>query len=142
MNELRADLAPVIAQDHRYSVDAYLFVFEALEFTIATARQGPRRPSVSHNAARAPKREHVSGRDLCMGARKLLATQYGMMALTVARSWGIFTTADIGSIVFNLIRAGELDAQPTDSQSDFDDVFDLSTVLDVNYEFASDSDIV
>ena len=43
--------------------------------------------------------------------------------------WGVRSTSDIGDIVYNLIAAGDLEKTPSDSRSDFDDVFDFETAL-------------
>ena len=43
--------------------------------------------------------------------------------------WGIRSTSDIGEIVYNLIAAGDLEKTPSDSRSDFDNVFDFETAF-------------
>ncbi len=124
---LRNDLAGVLARDPRYTIHAYAFVFEALEFTKGLKKRsqgrvrGRTRPSASAR--------HVSGRDLCEGARRLALDHYGLMALTVLKLWGIRSTADLGEIVYNLIASGDLEKTPTDSRSDFQNVFDFEHAL-------------
>ena len=118
----RDDLAGVLAGDPRYPIQAYAFVFEALEFTknLAYRPHGRRR---SRGASAAP--QHVSGRQLCEGARQLALDNFGMMALTVLNLWGLHSTSDLGNIVYNLIASGDLEKTPADSRSDFDDVYDF-----------------
>jgi len=134
---LRVDLAGVLARDPRYPIQAYAFVFEALEFSKNLKRRSPargrtrrRRPS---EAAR-----HVSGRELCEGARRLALRHYGFLALTVLNQWGIRSTSDLGEIVFNLIASGDLEKTPADSRADFDGVFDLEAALRRDYVVALD----
>ena len=125
---MRRTLSGVVARDHRYGYQAYVFIFEALEHTKtlrkrARAAQKPRRRRPGEHA------QHVSGRELCEGARDLAIGHYGLMALTVLAQWGIHSTADLGEIVYNLIRSGELEKTPHDSRADFDGVFDFEEAL-------------
>jgi uncharacterized repeat protein (TIGR04138 family) len=134
---LRQDLAGVLARDPRYAFDAYLFVLEALEFTKATRRKARPRG----RAARRPGgsyAHHVTGRELCEGARVMALQQYGLMALAVLGLWGIRSTSDIGEIVYNLIATGALEKTPTDSRSDFDDVYDFESAFRRDYVLALD----
>jgi uncharacterized repeat protein (TIGR04138 family) len=138
---LRTDLAPILARDARYSVEAYVYVLEALEFAKAAKRHArshagakrggePKRPV---RATSRPSIEHVTGQELCHGARELARRRYGLMALTVLHSWGIHSTSDLGNIVYNLIASGDLEKTPQDSRSDFDNVFDLEAALAREY---------
>jgi uncharacterized repeat protein (TIGR04138 family) len=136
---LRDDLAGVLARDPRYSIQAYAFVFEALEYTKKTVRKRRQirsRPSPRPKAAAAAR--HVSGRELCEGARRLALAQYGFMALTVLSLWGIRSTGDLGDMVYNLIASGELEKTPSDSRADFDNVFDFETAFRRNYVLTLD----
>ena len=81
---------------------------------------------------------HVSGRELCDGARRLALAQYGLMALTVLNLWGLRSTSDLGEIVFNLIASGDLEKTPSDTRADFDRVFDFETAFRRNYVLALD----
>ncbi len=128
---LRNDLAAILARDPRYTIQAYLFIFEALEYTKSRKRAArPRgrakgRSGTSSGASNAPHSLHVTGQDLCEGARGLALDHYGLMALTVLNLWGIHSTSDLGEIVYNLIAAGDLEKTPSDSRTDFDNVFDF-----------------
>jgi uncharacterized repeat protein (TIGR04138 family) len=119
---LRDDLAGILSRDHRYTLHGYLFVFEALEYTKGIKKKA--RPR-ARGSARGPASRHVTGRELCQGARELAVEQYGLLAMAVLGSWGIRSTSDIGEIVYNLIASGELEKTPSDSRSDFDDVYDF-----------------
>ena len=126
---LRNDLSKVVASDSRYSIHAYTFVFEALDHAQKLKRRGRTR---SKSSATTSRSRHVTGRELCEGARDLALRQYGRLALTVLNRWGIRATADLGSIVYNLIESGDLSRTPNDSREDFNDVFDFES------EFRSD----
>ena len=125
---LRADLAGVLARDPRYSIQAYVFVLEALEF----AKNAKKRSRTRTRARRTKPPEesrHVSGQELCEGARLLALRHYGFLALTVLNQWGIRSTSDLGEIVYNLIASGDLEKTSADRRSDFDGVFDLEATL-------------
>ena len=133
---LRNDLAGVLARDPRYPIQAYAFTFEALEYTKAlkTKSKGRARPRSRPGSAT----RHVSGRELCDGARQLALEHYGLMALTVLKLWGIQSTSDFGNIVYNLIASGDLEKTPADSRSDFDRVFDFEDAFRRTYVLALD----
>ena len=118
-------VAGILARDPRYNYLAYDFVFQALEYTKNLKKQTKSRGR-SRTAA-TPR--HVTGRDLCEGARRLALEQYGMMAWGVLKLWGLRSTSDIGEIVYNLIKSGDLETTPSDKRSDFDAVFDFETAF-------------
>jgi len=131
---LRDELAGVLARDPRYSIHAYAFVFEALEYTKTMkkriqSRVRGRRPSRSR---------HVTGREFCEGARLLALAHYGLLAMAVLNQWGIRTTSDLGEIVFNLIASGDLERSSSDSRADFERVFDFEVALRRDYVLAMD----
>jgi uncharacterized repeat protein (TIGR04138 family) len=66
---------------------------------------------------------------VCEAVRRLALRQYGLLAATVLAHWGIRSTSDVGEIVYNMIATGDLEKTPSDSRSDFDNVFDFETAL-------------
>ena len=133
---LRDDLARVLAHDPRYSIHAYLFVFEALEHS-KTIKKRARRKTKTRPSSSSGSR-HVSGRELCEGARSLALAHYGMLAITVLAGWGIRKTSDLGAIVENLVNSGDLERSPNDSPTDFDDVFDFDAAFRRDYILSLD----
>ena len=133
---LRDDLAGVVARDARYSIQAYIFVLESLEFTrfLKKRNRGGRKAGTR----KPPMTRHITGRQLCEGLRELALRQFGLMALTVLNQWGIRSTSDVGNIVFHLIAAGELEQSKYDSREDFDDVYDMDSALRVDYVMTLD----
>ena len=127
----RDDLAGVLARDHRYTIHAYAFVFEALEYTKGLRKRSPVKTKGRTRSSAALR--HVTGRELCEGVRKLALENYGMMALTVLNLWGIRSTSDLGELVYNLIASGDLEKTPTDSRTHFDDVFDFEAAFRRDY---------
>jgi uncharacterized repeat protein (TIGR04138 family) len=135
---LRDDLAGVLARDPRYSIQAYAFVLEALEFTKTLKKKAQARVRSRSKGKSISASRHVSGRDLCEGARQLVLAQYGLMSTAVLNLWGIRSTSDIGEIVYNLIASGDLEKAPSDSRADFDGVFDFEIALRRDYRMALD----
>jgi uncharacterized repeat protein (TIGR04138 family) len=134
---LREALAGVLARDARYPIHAYTFVFEALEHTKALRRRARPRAR-GRRGASAELSQHVTGRELCEGARDLALRQYGLMALAVLAQWGIRSTSDLGEIVYNLIASGDLEKTDADRRADFDAVFDFEAAFRRDYVWALD----
>jgi uncharacterized repeat protein (TIGR04138 family) len=142
--DIREQLARVIATDSRYTIEAYAFVLEGLKHARSRKLRARRRkldrlrgPRPRKKRAAGENREgesekevgHVTGRELCLAARQVALRYYGPMALTVLDQWGVHSTSDIGEIVYNLIKSGDLDKTPSDKRSDFDDVYNFATAL-------------
>lgn len=92
-----------------FRADAYFFVLEALEASVAS-REEP---------------GHVTGEDLLVAVRDLGRERYGVMAPEVFRAWGVRATIDFGRVVFHLVEAGVLRKRERDSLRDFIDKFDF-----------------
>jgi uncharacterized repeat protein (TIGR04138 family) len=98
----------IIEKDPRYAKEAYIFLKEALEFTIKQKRRGK-----SETAS------HVDAVELLDGFRQLALKEFGPMVMTVLEYWGIAASDDVGRMVFNLIDAGVFGKTETDSVEDF-----------------------
>ncbi|REK15513.1 MAG: hypothetical protein DWQ37_09410 [Planctomycetota bacterium] len=125
-------IAKLLKEDPRYKIDAYAFVFEALNYAHTQLGLGSERPAEveeegEETAAREAER-HLTGQQLCEAIRQYALEQYGFMAKCVLNSWGVTNTGDFGEIVFNLIGIGQMRKTPDDRREDFDDVFDFDTL--------------
>jgi len=101
-------------EDPRFAEGAYLFVREALDFTIKLLKKpatGPRR--------------HVSGAELLEGIRQYALQEYGPMARTVLATWGVHRCEDFGALVFNLVNARVLGKTDEDRLEDFNGGYDF-----------------
>jgi len=107
----------IAQKEGRYCVQAYLFVFEALEFTLK----------------RIGKRRHVTGQELLNGIRDFALINFGAMGHAVFNQWGIDNSRDFGRIVFALVEAGLMSKTDTDSPGDFDRGFDFADTFDKQY---------
>ncbi|OGX12356.1 MAG: hypothetical protein A2351_01655 [Omnitrophica bacterium RIFOXYB12_FULL_50_7] len=99
----------LLAKDPSYKFEAYTFVLAALHDTVS----GLEKP------------RHITGKELALGIRKYALDQFGPMAMTVLRHWGIRKTLDFGKIVFALIDVQLLSKQPEDKLEDFDQVYEF-----------------
>jgi uncharacterized repeat protein (TIGR04138 family) len=120
-------LDEVVQGDPRYTYEAYEFVFAALAHTQRLLGRVPPQEGTSEPDY------HVSGRQLLDGIRDLALREYGLMARTVFRMWGINNTGDFGEIVFNLVEANLMSKTAEDARDDFRDVYDLDQVLVRDY---------
>lgn len=102
-------LQDIVERDRRYKLEAYLLVNDGLQYTLKQL----------------DIRRHVSGRELLEGIRQLVLERYGRMAKAVLNSWGLFTTDDLGNVVFNLVNAGLMSKTETDTIEEFRAVYDF-----------------
>jgi uncharacterized repeat protein (TIGR04138 family) len=117
------ELLALVRRDPRYPLEAYQFVLEGLPMAQMLCGKRPvegEAPGVTH---------HITGRQLVMGLCVHAQAEFGYLARTVFRQWGIQRTQDVGHITFNLIQARILAKSDTDSLDDFADCVDLDAVL-------------
>lgn len=111
-------LDAILARDPRYARDAYIFVSEALGFTVKKlGRSG-----------------HVTGRELCQGLCEHALGQFGLLARTVLDNWGVRRSEDVGEIVFNMVEEGLLRKTDEDSRDDFAGVLDFPQALEHGFQ--------
>lgn len=122
-------LDELVRRDPRYAYEAYEFVYAALRHTQRILDREP--PAETEQAREGDY--HVTGAQLLEGVRDLALREFGLMARTVFRTWGINNTADVGEIVFNLVAADLMKKTTEDSRDDFRDVYDLDQVLVNDY---------
>ena len=108
----------VLQRDRRYSRDAYVFVSEALQYTVEKLG----RPG------------HVTGQALCRGLCEYALDQFGRLARSVLESWGLRRAEDIGEIVFNMVEVGLLRKTDEDRREDFAGAVDFEEALDKGFQ--------
>ena len=103
-------------------LEAFQFVFESLDFVL------------SHPGARKSRTSrHITVRELLDGMRRTGLEQFGPLARCVFESWGVFSTADFGEIVFTLIEHDLLHQSESDRKEDFANAFDFRAEFDEGY---------
>jgi len=118
-------LMELARQGGRYAPEAYEFVIAGYHYT----QKMLGRPVPKRGEDPDPASHHVTGRQLLEGIVRLARREFGLMAWTVFRCWGIRCTDDFGEIVFHLVDAGFMSKTDDDSREDFCDVFDLEEAL-------------
>lgn len=111
----------IIKRDDRFDRGAYNFVREALDFTVKQVGKRPEKQG---------KTNHVTGRDLCEGAKKYALEQYGPMAGTLLDTWGIRETSDLGEIVYNLVELQVFGTQEGDRREDFLGIYEFKDAFE------------
>ena len=140
------EIEELAERDGRYKSDAYLFVCDALEYTVQKLGRnkdalseekrrmgGPPQASakfLGDKDALSEEKRHISGRELLFGISEYSADQFGPLTCSVFAHWGIEQTRDFGEIVFNLVGAKLLRKTDEDRIEDFVDVYDFAEEFD------------
>ena len=112
--------------DTRYKLEAYLFIMNGLEFYLTMLGE----------------KRHVTGQELSKGLLLFAHKQFGPLARSVLKHWGINTTDDLGNIVYNLISIQVMSRQPEDSIEDFYHVVDLDAFFASQDDFEVDRNFI
>ena len=107
-------------RDGRFKKDAYLFIYDALQYTVEKLGK-PDLPT---------EERHISGRDLLYGISEFALDQLGPLSRSVFAHWGIYKTRDFGEIVFNLVNVKLMSKTERDNIEDFIDVYDFADEFD------------
>ncbi len=113
----------IIDRDPRYEKEAYIFLKEALEFTIKQKKRGKTETG-----------SHVNAGELLDGFRQLALKEFGPMVMTVLEYWGVRASNDVGEMVFNLIDAGVFGKTESDSVEDFHRALDFRVAFVAPFE--------
>jgi uncharacterized repeat protein (TIGR04138 family) len=113
----------MIERDPRYGKEAYIFLKEALEFTIKQKKRGKTEAG-----------SHVDAVELLDGFRQLALKEFGPMVMTVLEYWGVRSSFDVGQMVFNLIGAGVFGKTESDSVDDFNRALDFHMAFTAPFE--------
>lgn len=116
--DFQETVARMVEQNPRYAEDAYFFIREALDYTIKLLEK----PTEG-------KGRHVSGQELLDGIRQFALKDFGPMAKTVLKTWGITRCEDFGEIVFIMVRHGVLGKTDDDRREDFSGGYDFDTAF-------------
>jgi len=120
MHEVNFDevVDQLLAQDPRFTREAYHFTREALDHTqklISRENRGTVR--------------HVTGQELLEGIRQFALQQFGPMTVTVLEEWGIRSCHDFGDVVFNMVESGLLAKTEKDTRADFKAGYDFTAAF-------------
>lgn len=108
-------LDAVITRDPRYDREAYVFLRDALEYTLKKRRKAHKDEPLD-----------VPAPELLDGFRAYALKEYGPMARMVLEYWGVRSCEDIGNLVFNLVEANVFSKTDADTIDSFRDGFDFT----------------
>jgi uncharacterized repeat protein (TIGR04138 family) len=108
----------ILKREKRFDAQAYFFLKDALDYTLKRIAE--------NNEGQA---RHVTGKELLEGYRDLALDQFGPMASTLMREWGVRKCLDVGDMVFHLIEEQVFGKQDSDRREDFSEVFDFEESL-------------
>jgi len=114
------DIEELADADGRYNKAAYLFIYDALQYTVEKLGKES-----------LPKQQrHVSGRDLVQALSEYGMNQFGPLTASVFEHWGVRQTRDFGEIVFNLVGANLMSKTEDDCIEDFTNVYEFDDEFD------------
>lgn len=113
----------ILESDGRYPRRAYLFVMEAVSYTVE----------------KLTVRRHITGKELSLGIRDFAIERFGIAAKLVFEEWNVTKTRHFGDIVFNLVNEGLLRKTEEDAIKDFDEVFDFTTAFETEFRIDVES---
>ncbi|MDP3849987.1 MAG: hypothetical protein Q8Q59_05755 [Luteolibacter sp.] len=116
--QFEQSVVSILKRDQRFDPHAYFFLKDALDFTLKRIAEG--------NSGMA---RHVSGPELLEGFRDFALDQFGPMASTLMREWGLRKCQDVGDMVFHLIEEQVFGKQDSDRREDFSEAFDFEESL-------------
>jgi uncharacterized repeat protein (TIGR04138 family) len=126
MPQTHRSFSELLRTDKRYKREAYQFVTEALNFAQQELGMGSPPQYDPHQGSYEP---HLTGQQLCEAVRIYSLEQFGYMAKVVLNTWGIYSTSDVGEVVYNLIDIGKMKKSKRDRREDFDNVYEFDDVL-------------
>ncbi|MCA9197387.1 MAG: hypothetical protein KDA87_07605 [Planctomycetales bacterium] len=130
---MKHPIIELLERDDRYKVEAYEFVRESLAYAQDKLGLGE---SHGEETDGEPVQRHLTGQQLCDASRQYALEQFGMMARVVLNNWGIYSTSDLGEVVYNLISVDLMKRSKSDKREDFDDVFDFSTAFESEFQIS------
>lgn len=111
-------IVTILGRDKRFDPHAFFFLKDSLDYTLKRAADGNSGLS-----------RHVSGGELLEGFRDLALEQFGPMASTLMKEWGIRECSDVGEMVFLLIEEQMFGKQDSDTKEDFHGSYDMQEAL-------------
>ena len=144
-------ISQLAREDGRYGVDAYTFVFEALNHAHTVMEREKKDASDETEAAEIEQlllseELEIADADVDeeieyleqMAAKSQSSSDEAERHVTgqekcVLNSWGVYRTVDFGNIVFNLIEIGQMKKTDRDKLEDFENVFDFDRELVDNF---------
>jgi len=116
-------LDAITARDTRYDREAYVFLRDALEYTLKKRRKTQKDAPTD-----------VPASELLDGFRLYALKECGPMARLVLDYWGVRSSEDIGHLVFNLVQANVFSKTDRDTIEEFRAGFDFDEAFVVPFQ--------
>jgi len=121
-----------VARKTKYPPAAFQFVERGLSFTVERVHGEVSEEEVEAavDDPQVMASRHVTGAQLCHGLRDFAIEQYGLLARTVLKRWGITRCEDFGRIVFAMVECDMMQKTDGDTLADFQNVFQFHEAFD------------
>jgi len=116
--QFEQSVVSILQKDRRFHPHAYFLLKDALDFTLKRIAAG-----------NGGQPRHVSCAELLIGFRDFALEQFGPMASTLLREWGVTDGSHVGDMVFLLIEEQVFGKQESDAPEDFHGVINLIASL-------------
>jgi uncharacterized repeat protein (TIGR04138 family) len=112
-------VSQILKRDNRYPRAAYDILPVALDYTVRKLHASERE-NAHHSSS-----GHVTGAQLSEGFRDYILEEFGPFSQEILEDLGIYTTLDIGNLVYNLIAVGCFGKTEEDKLEDFENVYNF-----------------
>ncbi len=139
------EIIKLLETDKRYKLAAYEFILAAVKFAHDILELGDPISQVNQtdgdnvcvddDEPPGDVDRDISAADICKAAKIYAVEQFGLLAKPTLNNWGIHSTADIGQIIFNLVKCGALLQSKRDNINDFDNVFNFDDAFEKQFSF-------
>ena len=113
-------------RDTRYDLEAYGFLLASLDYY----------------RSKTDKVGHIPASTVVESYLELAAMKYGPMAFALLKDWGVETSLDIGTIVYNLIDIELLSSDKEESLDDFVDLPPFKEVVNPQESYIIDKESI
>lgn len=125
---MKKSIQEIAKLDGRYSLRAFQFVHEGLEYAVKKF-YGIGQPS--------DEPHHITGKQLCEGLAEFASDKWGRMAKVALNQLGIKSTNDFGNIVYLMVEHKWMHARPEDSIEEFQEVYEFEEIFEKKYDFSA-----
>lgn len=112
-------VSKILKSDNRYPRAAYEMLPIVLDYTVRKLHESGRKKANHISSG------HVTGAQLSEGFRDYILEEFGPFSQEILEDLRIYTTLDIGNLVYNLIAVGCFGKTEEDKLEDFDNVYNF-----------------
>ena len=98
--------------------------------------------SLDYNRSKSDTSGHIPARELVQSYLELALMKFGPTALSTLEAWGIYSSIDIGRIVYNLIDIDLLSKSDDDSLDEFAQLAPFGELINPQESYKIDKEII